>query len=661
MAESTTPGDGTFQQVEKDLECDFIPDRLLTDNQKNMTREEFCEVVVNLYQYLKQKSTGDQDPIADPAANPFTDTNNPVVLQAYSVGIVQGAGNGRFYPQDKLTIQEKAVMLYNTLKIFDPSIEIENQTDLNLADEDEISSWATKAVTVLNDKNILKADKNNEINPTDNITREDSNKITSSLAQSANLKPYHLYGYNVLEYFYVNHGGVGSYNILDPDLVNDAVKNKKISIDTFDYNGTQIKDYVSTSASQLYKKLNVKADAKYKGVMFSGYLHDEYGEQEDLKSNSTLIKHMEFHPVSDVAINFKSEPIKPFLSQAFLNDVKKLADDSTTSDDIDKIFELYGTHLFKHYYLGGRLDLNFNFNNNSSTKLTENQITAGVSGTYGSADIDAKTKELADKITSNSRLWFTAAGGSGITGSNIKELTSKYDSWLASLEGNEDLCGIPDNYRDSLMPIWELLDQNNADDKIIAAKLKAEYDSLSNGRQIELDNYVPEVIPPKPPAPAQVVTDIIVVAAKDKDVAIKAININGYTPVKLLGASNNDDPIDFNKGARGDYVYMAYKLGSLTDKYSNDIRDILISEGKNDTKYFHRIPVDLNQGAGGEYIYLNFGNVNGGKHFSEMRAVVSDNKNYSVPAGWETPLHNIDLNKGARGKFIYLLLKRASN
>lgn len=77
----------------------------------DISREEFCELVVVLY----EKMSGEKAVVI--AQNPFTDTKNLEVLKAYNLGIVAGKGEGKFAPDDKVTRQELAAMLVRALKV----------------------------------------------------------------------------------------------------------------------------------------------------------------------------------------------------------------------------------------------------------------------------------------------------------------------------------------------------------------------------------------------------------------------------------------------------------------------------------------------------------------------------------------------------------------
>lgn len=177
LAENNISSDSTLSVIENEIKYDFIPDNLSTDTQRHITREEYCTTIVSLYQYISKSS------VALPASNPFTDTNNPAVLQAYHLGIVKGQGQGKFNPQQKLTIEEKATMLYNTLLKLDPSIDDDIKHNCDFSDADKISSWAVEAIEYLYHHNIISDDDNNNINPKGTVTIEKSNLSAQNTAK----------------------------------------------------------------------------------------------------------------------------------------------------------------------------------------------------------------------------------------------------------------------------------------------------------------------------------------------------------------------------------------------------------------------------------------------------------------------------------------------
>ncbi len=85
-------------------------DHILNNFKQNITREEFCEIVVKLYEQLSDTKAVAAD------LDTFSDTRNPEILKAYNHGIVYGVGGGRFAPYLPITRQEMCVMLYRTLR-----------------------------------------------------------------------------------------------------------------------------------------------------------------------------------------------------------------------------------------------------------------------------------------------------------------------------------------------------------------------------------------------------------------------------------------------------------------------------------------------------------------------------------------------------------------
>ncbi len=59
---------------------------------KPITREEFCELAVLLYEKVTETAAAPVSP------NPFTDTTNSQILKAYALGITTGTSTTTFSP-----------------------------------------------------------------------------------------------------------------------------------------------------------------------------------------------------------------------------------------------------------------------------------------------------------------------------------------------------------------------------------------------------------------------------------------------------------------------------------------------------------------------------------------------------------------------------------
>lgn len=125
-------------ELQKASNMGLIPDSLKgADMTKNITREEFGEVALLMYQV----ATGIKD-TAPMAPNPFTDTQNPKILIAAQVGIVRGTTPTTFEPKALINREQVAVMLARAIRLIAPSAESIATGTPTFKDQADISSWA---------------------------------------------------------------------------------------------------------------------------------------------------------------------------------------------------------------------------------------------------------------------------------------------------------------------------------------------------------------------------------------------------------------------------------------------------------------------------------------------------------------------------------------
>ena len=102
-----TCSDWSKDYMYRALELDLIPDALLhEDLAAPITREEFSSVALLLYQSFTGAAAVDYE-----GDSPFTDCSASDVLKTYSLGIVNGMGNGTFAPEATLTREQASTML----------------------------------------------------------------------------------------------------------------------------------------------------------------------------------------------------------------------------------------------------------------------------------------------------------------------------------------------------------------------------------------------------------------------------------------------------------------------------------------------------------------------------------------------------------------------
>jgi hypothetical protein len=130
-----------------------------------ITREEFCEVVVKML----EKLTGENLTFSE---NPFSDTTNPEILKAYESGVVKGVGGGKFAPDNLVTRQEIAVMMFRAVQVYNPDGDFNASDVARFDDEASIATWAINEVRFMYKAQILKGTGGLSVEPLANTTRE---------------------------------------------------------------------------------------------------------------------------------------------------------------------------------------------------------------------------------------------------------------------------------------------------------------------------------------------------------------------------------------------------------------------------------------------------------------------------------------------------------
>jgi hypothetical protein len=157
------------KEVNEARDENLVTDKVLVDFPEDITREEFCELAVLLY----EKMTGIK--AVPEEVNPFSDTNNPEILKAYKLGIVGGIGGGKFAPGEKVTREQISAMFLRTLKAVMPEMPTDAQFATQFQDQDNISAWALESVRFMNANDIIKGTTVNGVSyllPQGNTTKE---------------------------------------------------------------------------------------------------------------------------------------------------------------------------------------------------------------------------------------------------------------------------------------------------------------------------------------------------------------------------------------------------------------------------------------------------------------------------------------------------------
>lgn len=156
-------------ELKKAEEAGLIPGILEgADLTRPITREEFCELSVLLY----EKTTGKSASAA--ASNPFIDTKNPQILKAYQLGITSGTSAATFSPQILITREQCAAMLFRAMKAIEPDGDYNIDGVKDFPDQKYISDWAVEATKYISKVSIITGDAQGNFMPKASTTAQEA-------------------------------------------------------------------------------------------------------------------------------------------------------------------------------------------------------------------------------------------------------------------------------------------------------------------------------------------------------------------------------------------------------------------------------------------------------------------------------------------------------
>ncbi len=157
-------------ELKKAEELGLIPAILMgKDLTDPITREEFCELAVLLYEKVMGAEAAPVSP------NPFSDTNNPQILKAYQLRITKGVSDTAFEPNTLINREQCAAMLYRAIRAIAPDGDYSISGVKDFPDQKQISSWAVEATKYMSKISIIKGDMSGNFMP----------KATTSTQQAA--------------------------------------------------------------------------------------------------------------------------------------------------------------------------------------------------------------------------------------------------------------------------------------------------------------------------------------------------------------------------------------------------------------------------------------------------------------------------------------------
>ncbi|MCI8527530.1 MAG: S-layer homology domain-containing protein, partial [Oscillospiraceae bacterium] len=161
------------------IEENLVPTYLQNLYLNNITREEFCDLVIQAIQEVLGQDIEDvvkaqtgKDLSAWQKEYPFTDSSSSTVEAAYALGIASGRGSGVFDPYATITRQEAAALLMRSAKVL--GMDTESPESAGYTDGDQVGVWFKDAVDFVHQINVMGGTGGNSFSPLGTYTREQS-------------------------------------------------------------------------------------------------------------------------------------------------------------------------------------------------------------------------------------------------------------------------------------------------------------------------------------------------------------------------------------------------------------------------------------------------------------------------------------------------------
>ncbi len=156
--------------IERALSLHLVPAPLQDDYTINLSRKEFTRLAIRLISTMLEES--EDEIIKDIDTSVFNDTDDPYVSTAFSLGIIQGTGDGNFSPDDNINRQEAAKILTNTYAFLMGDIDPTEFPPRLYSDYGKISDWAKPYINTVSAWAVMEGMEDGSFNPFSLYTRE---------------------------------------------------------------------------------------------------------------------------------------------------------------------------------------------------------------------------------------------------------------------------------------------------------------------------------------------------------------------------------------------------------------------------------------------------------------------------------------------------------
>ena len=159
------PSDWAKESVDKAKSLKIINDDVVYPYRMSINRENFCELIYNYCSSIVGELVVDDEHIA------FKDTDNVKVQILNAMGIINGKSSTEFAPNDLLTREEAATILFRMIDAVHPDWAA-HQVYYEFKDSADISDWAMDSIQTICNMGVMEGVGNNKFAPKDTFTTE---------------------------------------------------------------------------------------------------------------------------------------------------------------------------------------------------------------------------------------------------------------------------------------------------------------------------------------------------------------------------------------------------------------------------------------------------------------------------------------------------------
>jgi alpha-tubulin suppressor-like RCC1 family protein len=166
------PATWAYEEVEKAIGAQLIPEDMQNNYTKPITREEFCILAIRMIEV--RSGMGIDEYLAEVGVEiapigTFRDCDTKEVRAAKVLGITDGVGGGEFAPSDLLNREQAAKFLTTTALACGRDVKLGSP---NYSDLDEIANWAKPYTGYVYDIGVMKGVGSNKFNPKGSYQRQ---------------------------------------------------------------------------------------------------------------------------------------------------------------------------------------------------------------------------------------------------------------------------------------------------------------------------------------------------------------------------------------------------------------------------------------------------------------------------------------------------------